>query len=723
MPSLRRSRPALASLALVLAMGAGGCGSKGGTSNSGSITLSLSPTLGRVIIGGNTPVIATVTRVGGFSGAVNFTVTGAPAGVTGAVSNMQTSGTVTTATVTLTVDAATTLGTYNLVVHASGTGVTDATAPFTLTVDPLPGAYTLIFNNPSIAQGGTGVADITLFRQNFTGPVTLSVEALPAGITAVVNGPNPVTGTTSSLTISVAANVPLGTPVITVRGTSALDDVVKPLTIIVTAPTPTGNFALFTNPTPAISVVQGGNNSVQVFVLRTGGFTGGVTLSATGIPTGMIANFAPNPTLGNASLTLPASAGLAVGAYPIVIHGNFPGLAEQTVDLTVNVVAPGSTNSTVSVVGCSAAEKPVWAAVQNGSGAFQTVVPVGDVYHFTIDAGKGAFAYILRNGGTSSVHQMYMTQSEWAFGDISLCPGAAFTGTKVIDGTVAGLDAGDLAFVSLGGAQDLVINPLTAFHLAGALDGPHDQIGFKRAATGLGATTRGFLMRDQNPPDHTTTALYDFTSGASYAPATAAITVQGLGGGETVTQGMLYNTAATCDASTLYAGVTAGAAFTAYGVPVALQRARDRHGLITTGSLGPRTRTVIDYLNALVGHAVVLPSGMPAPTITEIGVGYSRRRFVATLPNDLQGSISVMMTQNGTQRSAVVSASSDYVAGTAVDLVLGDFTGLAGWDPSAAPSVGFPADFSITATTTNSTGTVCSQTSTQVRSSTLSGSN
>jgi len=58
-----------------------------------------------------------------------------------------------------------------------------------------------------------------------------------------------------------------------------------------------------------------------------------------------------------------------------------------------------------------------------------------------------------------------------------------------------------------------------------------------------------------------------------------------------------------------------------------------------------------------------------------------------------------------------------------VDLVLGDFTGLAGWDPSAAPSVGFPADFSITATTTNSTGTVCSQTSTQVRSSTLSGSN
>lgn len=43
--------------------------------------------------------------------------------------------------------------------------------------------------------------------------------------------------------------------------------------------------------------------------------------------------------------------GLAVGSYPLVIRGNFTGLAEQTVKLTVNVTAPsGSGNVTLATI-------------------------------------------------------------------------------------------------------------------------------------------------------------------------------------------------------------------------------------------------------------------------------------------------------------------------------------------------------------------------------------
>ena len=114
------------------------CGVDGPPTDSGSIFLSIATTSATVLQGGSQPVTATLTRIGGFSGTVSLSVTGQPSGVTAAVSDMQTSGAVTTATITIAVGAAVTPAVYPLLVHGTGSGVSDVTQVFTLTVTDTP---------------------------------------------------------------------------------------------------------------------------------------------------------------------------------------------------------------------------------------------------------------------------------------------------------------------------------------------------------------------------------------------------------------------------------------------------------------------------------------------------------------------------------------------------------------------------------------------------------
>lgn len=134
--SLQWSRCGLALLTAVVAVG---CKDDGDViTDPGAIALVLSPTSASVPQGGNTTTTATLTRSGSFIGSVTLNVTGAPAGVTAAVSDIQTIGAVTTAAVTVTVGAAVPAGTYELVVTAAGSGVATQQRSFTITVTATP---------------------------------------------------------------------------------------------------------------------------------------------------------------------------------------------------------------------------------------------------------------------------------------------------------------------------------------------------------------------------------------------------------------------------------------------------------------------------------------------------------------------------------------------------------------------------------------------------------
>jgi hypothetical protein len=229
-------------LVLLATVVTAGCGSEGdGGTEPGTITLTIDQAAATIQQGQSQAVTATLTRAGGFTGTVNLDVTGEPTGVTATVSNVQTSGAVTTATVTILVGAAVAPALYPLVLHGTGSGVSAVTRAFALTVAaaPVP-AYTLALSSPalSIVQGAaTPTTTATLVRTNFTGGVTLSVENLPGGVTAAFNPASPISGSSSVLTLTVATNASTGTFTnLVVRGVATgLTDRTAPLSLTITA--------------------------------------------------------------------------------------------------------------------------------------------------------------------------------------------------------------------------------------------------------------------------------------------------------------------------------------------------------------------------------------------------------------------------------------------------------------------------------------------------------
>ncbi len=226
-------------LLLAAVTGLAGCSSGSGPSGPGptpAIALSISPTSASVAQGGSTPVAATLTRSGGFTGTVDLTVTGAPTGVTGSVSNPQTSGGTTTATVTIAVAAVTAPGTYQLTVVGTGTGVSTVTATFSLTVT-VAGGFSLAAAAVSVVQGGNGNSAVTITRTGgFAGSVALTADVVPAGLSAQITPPS-TTGTTSVLTITATAGIAPGNYTVGIKGTApGLPDQTASVAVTVTAP-------------------------------------------------------------------------------------------------------------------------------------------------------------------------------------------------------------------------------------------------------------------------------------------------------------------------------------------------------------------------------------------------------------------------------------------------------------------------------------------------------
>lgn len=795
--SLHPKRLIRLGLAALTAAAAVGCKSDGTGTETGTIVIALNPTSGSVAQGGSAVVAATLTRSGGFTGTVQFGVTGNPTGVTGAVSNEVTTGLVTTATITVDVAATVAPGVYPMVVSGSGSGVTTATANFTLTVTAAPASYTMSLSAAALSievGASTPTTTVNLVRTNFTGNVTLSVEGLPAGVTfafvpnpatanssvltlavgaavalgvsnltvrgvatgltdrtaaltltviaagpapsytltltqaalTIVQGastptttvnvnrtnftgdvqlsvtglpagvsaafvPNPATGTSSVLTLTVGAAVAAQVYNLTVNGTASVGNQSTPLTLTVTAAA-APNFTLTTTPATSVSVVQGGNTNVTVNVVRTGGFAGAVNLTATGLPVGLTASFNPASAAGATStLTLTAAAGLAVGAYPIVIRGNFILLAEQTVNLTVNVTASGggTGNVTVSFAACTAANKAAWLAFQDGTGgAWTRVVGVNDVYQFNITQSKGGFAYVLLGTGTSTINVLYFTQAELIAGSFNLCPAAA-TG-KTVNATVANLPAGQQGLVSFGaGFASTLANG--AVQLTNVLDGSHDLVAYTGAFLGPAATDRVFFARGLNPANGGSLGTVDFTGAGSSVVASAAITLVGGVGGETYSQAMSYQTGATCDPATFYQiGTFAGSPFTAYGVAAGNQAATDFHRLTVIAINGTTSfRFVSESFKTLAARNLTLPSNLGTVTVTDAGGPYKRLVVVTTLPADLPSSaVATYVDNTVTGKAGTIIASSGWLGGLAVSLTLPDFSALGGWTNAWAAATG-----------------------------------
>jgi hypothetical protein len=100
------------------------------------------------------------------------------------------------------------------------------------------------------------------------------------------------------------------------------------------------DFSLTATP-PHVSVQQGASAGVTITITAFSGFSGGVSLSANGLPPGLTAAFAVGSLAGTTNVTFSASTGTAAGSYAIGITGT-AGSLTHSLSLTVTVTAIGA---------------------------------------------------------------------------------------------------------------------------------------------------------------------------------------------------------------------------------------------------------------------------------------------------------------------------------------------------------------------------------------------
>jgi hypothetical protein len=180
-------------------------------------TLAATPGSRTVIPGGSTTYTATVTPGSGFTGVVNFSVTGLPAGATASFNPTFVTGSG-SSTLNVATSGATPPGTYTLAIRGTS-GPRVRTVNVTLVVN---GDFSISAAPASITinRGGTANYNVTVTAgTGFTGTVTFSVSNAPGRATVTFTPASVVNSGTSVLKIATLPNVQRRTRVLTITGT------------------------------------------------------------------------------------------------------------------------------------------------------------------------------------------------------------------------------------------------------------------------------------------------------------------------------------------------------------------------------------------------------------------------------------------------------------------------------------------------------------------------
>jgi uncharacterized membrane protein len=376
-------------------------------------TLSVTPTTVSINSGGTGQVTVNINRTN-FTGAVNLSLVAPPAGVTATFNPA--SPTTNSSVATITVASTVVLGSYDLTIMGTATGVPTAVEGSAIDEAAAAGDRTTMVQVTVVAgpnftisagptavnttPGGTASSTITIVRTNLTADVALSLVSPPTGITGTFT-PATLTGTTltSTLAITVAGTVTPGQYTLTVQGAGG--GLTKTATVSVTVATgPSVTLSM----APATLTIDQGVSGQSTLTASRSNFTGNVTPSVSGNPAGMTVSFNPTPITGNTSIvTVNVGSGVAPGNYTLTITGNTGGAAgTPTTTLGVTVTQPSGSNFVWEF--CNSDDLPLKFWRQSG-GTWAEVSPtvVGNAtrFSFTISSSTGGIAFTVSNTGAA----------------------------------------------------------------------------------------------------------------------------------------------------------------------------------------------------------------------------------------------------------------------------------------------------------------------------------
>ena len=306
----------------------------------------------------------------------------------------------------------------------------------------------------SLPVGGTGTASATIVRGgSFTGDVTLAATGAPTGVT-VSFGTATLGAGVSVSTVSVAVGstaTASATPaVITVTASgSGVTAATATLSLTVTAAsTPSATLAI----SSATATLQAKDTTATTIatVARVGGFTGDLTLSQTGAPTGVTVTYAPSPIAASATtstISIRSSATAAPGTYPIVISAAGTGITAPTATYTLIVVAvptlsvsvaPTSTSIVAGATGSATATIVRGGGFADAVAMTATGAPAGMTVTFTpasIAAGSTTSAIAIAVGSGVAANTYPITINAAGTGVTATPVTLNVTVTAVVSGT------------------------------------------------------------------------------------------------------------------------------------------------------------------------------------------------------------------------------------------------------------------------------------------------
>ncbi len=196
--------------------------------------------------------------------------------------------------------------------------------------------FSMSATSASVMQASTGTSTITVSPVNsFSGNVGLTVSNLPSGVTATFS-PTSVTGGNgvSTLTFTATASATVGQTNITVTGASGslTHSISVPLNVVGKP-----EFSISVSPT-SLMIPLNGSSTATATVTSLFGFTGTVSFSSSGVPSGVILNFGPSSVNGSgtSNININVQSGATQGTFPISITGTSGSLVHSaTLTLTV----------------------------------------------------------------------------------------------------------------------------------------------------------------------------------------------------------------------------------------------------------------------------------------------------------------------------------------------------------------------------------------------------
>ncbi len=515
----------------------------------------------------------------------------------------------------------------------------------------------------TVAQGSQGTSVIsTTVSNGFNNPVTLSAAGVPAGTTAsfapaTIAAPG---AGSSTMTINVGAGTAVGTYPIAVSAFGGGDTQNQTVTLTV-IPGNQPNFTLSASPA-SLTIVQGNQGTSTITATISGGFNSSISLSASGMPSGMTVGFNPGtipaPGVGNSLMTITVGGSTAQGTYPITVTGNGGGI-QQSATVAVTVVSPGNFSVSASPASLSVAQgnqgtSTITATVSGGFNSAISLsasgVPAGATVSFnplTIPApGSGNSTMTITVGSTTPTGSYPITVAG---------SGGGIKQTATVTLTVTSGGQPNFTITASPASLSIQQGNQGGSTITTAIGG-----GFNSAITlsaaGVPSGTTVSFNPNPIPAPGAGTSTITIKVGAGTAAGTYPITVTGNGGG------IQQNTSVTLT-------VTAPPAFTISATPASLSIAQGNQGTSTITTLISN-----GFNNSISLSASGVPSGttvsfnpqtIPAPgvgnslmTIT-VGAGTLAGTYPVTVAGNggrVQQTVTVTLTVTG-QANFTISAS------------------------------------------------------------------